>query len=147
MCPEFQTELVGSELSARVLARATGPRPCARGAAADTMARQGRGGPRSRELSTSEGDGAPLCCAVAKRECARRARVAAAARVARAGAVVGVSIFAHSVPESFGAFDAAFMTLFYVTGGDPWPDALPKNNEDGWAYRTILHSAHKMTML
>ena len=47
-----------------------------------------------------------------------------------AGAVVGVSLLSHSVPEAFGAFDAAFMTLFYVTGGDPWPDSLPKNNED-----------------
>ena len=45
--------------------------------------------------------------------------------------MVGVSLFAKSVPESFGSFDSAFMTLFYVTGGDPWPDAVPKYNEDG----------------
>ena len=27
----------------------------------------------------------------------------------------------------------AFITLFYVTGGDPWPEALPRANEDGSA--------------
>ena len=29
-------------------------------------------------------------------------------------------------PEHFGVFDKAFITLFYVTGGDPWPESLPK---------------------
>ena len=45
---------------------------------------------------------------------------------------MGVSIFSKSAPEAFGAFDAAFMTLFYVTGGDPWPDSLQKNQVVGW---------------
>ena len=58
-------------------------------------------------------------------------RLRCASVCGRAGAVVGVSLFAKSVPESFGSFDSAFMTLFYVTGGDPWPDAVPKYNEDG----------------
>ena len=29
-------------------------------------------------------------------------------------------------PEHFDVFDKAFITLFSVTGGDPWPDTLPK---------------------
>ena len=29
-------------------------------------------------------------------------------------------------PEHFGAFDATFLTLFYVTGGELWPETLPK---------------------
>ena len=29
-------------------------------------------------------------------------------------------------PEHFEVFDKAFITLFYVTGGDPWPETLPK---------------------
>ena len=48
-----------------------------------------------------------------------------------AGAVVGVSVFSETAPINFGSFDAAFLTLFYVAGGDPWPDELPKFNEDG----------------
>ena len=28
-------------------------------------------------------------------------------------------------------FDTAFVTLFHVTGGDPWPETLPSYNEDG----------------
>ena len=47
------------------------------------------------------------------------------------GAVVGVSFFSESTPLYFGSFEGAFLTLFYVAGGDPWPDALPKFNEDG----------------
>ena len=63
---------------------------------------------------------------------AARARAHTHTHTQCAGAVVGVSIFSKSAPEAFGAFDAAFMTLFYVTGGDPWPDSLQKNKEDGW---------------
>ena len=66
-----------------------------------------------------------------RNSCQDCVRAHARVRLCRAGAVVGVSLFSHSVPEAFGAFDVAFMTLFYVTGGDPWPDSLPKNNEDG----------------
>ena len=50
-----------------------------------------------------------------------------------AGAVVGVAMFSGVAPDNFAVFDRAFLTLFYVTGGDPWPDALPKFNEDGSA--------------
>ena len=28
--------------------------------------------------------------------------------------------------------------LFYVTGGDRWPDALQKNNEDGYRRGTVV---------
>ena len=50
-----------------------------------------------------------------------------------AGSVVGVVLFSTVAPDNFAVFDRAFLTLFYVTGGDPWPDALPKFNEDGSA--------------
>ena len=49
----------------------------------------------------------------------------------RAAAVMGASFFGDVAPDNFATFDAAFVTLFYVTGGDPWPDSLPKYNEDG----------------
>ena len=29
-------------------------------------------------------------------------------------------------------FDKAFVTLFHITGGDPWPDAMGSFNEDGY---------------
>ena len=68
----------------------------------------------------------------ARRQLPPRA-VTAARRRRRAGAaaVMGVSFFGAAAPENFATFDAAFMTLFYVTGGDPWPDTLPKHNDDG----------------
>ena len=50
----------------------------------------------------------------------------------RPGAVVGVTIFSKVDPQHFGAFDSAFLTLCYVTGGDPWPDSLPKASRGGW---------------
>ena len=50
---------------------------------------------------------------------------------ALAGAVVGVTVFSKIDPGHFGAFDAAFLTLCYVTGGDPWPDSLPKVRGEG----------------
>ena len=43
-----------------------------------------------------------------------------------AAAVVGVVLFSSVAPDNFAVFDRAFLTLFYVTGGDPWPDALHK---------------------
>ena len=42
-------------------------------------------------------------------------------------------MFAEIDPEHFGVFDKAFITLFFVSGGDPWPETLPKTNEDGSA--------------
>jgi hypothetical protein len=50
-----------------------------------------------------------------------------------AAAVLAVTLFAEEVSERFGYFDAAFLTLFLVTAGDPWPEALPLHNEDGTA--------------
>ena len=43
-----------------------------------------------------------------------------------AAAVVGVVLFSSVAPDNFAVFDRAFLTLFYVTSGDPWPDALHK---------------------
>ena len=51
----------------------------------------------------------------------------------QSAAVIGSSFFGTADPDNFATFDAAFVTLFYVTGGDPWPDSLPKHNEDGTA--------------
>ena len=52
--------------------------------------------------------------------------------------MVGVSAFSASAPENFATFDLAFTTLFYVTGGDPWPDSLPKargrEREKAWTF-------------
>ena len=42
-------------------------------------------------------------------------------------------LFSSVAPDNFAAFDRAFLTLFYITGGNSWPDALPKFNEDGTA--------------
>ena len=42
-----------------------------------------------------------------------------------------MSLMSKMAPDNFRTFGPAFMTLFYVTGGDPWPDSLPKYNEDG----------------
>ena len=50
-----------------------------------------------------------------------------------AAAVVAVTLFGRIAPDDFGVFDKALITLFYVTGGDPWPEALPRVNEDGTA--------------
>ena len=46
-------------------------------------------------------------------------------------AVVAVSLFGSAAPENFEVFDKAFVTLFHVTSGDPWPETLPSLNEDG----------------
>ena len=46
---------------------------------------------------------------------------------------MGVTVFSRTAPQTFGDFGLAFLTLFYVTGGDPWPEELPKYNEDGSA--------------
>ena len=51
----------------------------------------------------------------------------------RAGAVVGSAVFGQQAPEHFGAFDVAFLTLFHVGAGEPWPDELPWINSDGSA--------------
>ena len=51
--------------------------------------------------------------------------------------MVGVSIFSASAPVEFGSFEAAFVMLFYVAGGDPWPESLAKFNEDGTVDWTV----------
>ena len=49
-----------------------------------------------------------------------------------ADAIVGVAFFSDSAPEQFGIFGRGFVSLFRVTGGDPWPDAaLPLLGENG----------------
>ena len=50
-----------------------------------------------------------------------------------AGAVMAVAIFGQEAPEHFGVFDVAFLTLFHVTAGEPWPEDLPRLNSDGSA--------------
>uniref|UniRef100_A0A7S0MVB5 EF-hand domain-containing protein n=2 Tax=Cryptomonas curvata TaxID=233186 RepID=A0A7S0MVB5_9CRYP len=49
------------------------------------------------------------------------------------GAVIGVALFGEETPEYFGVFDLAFLTLFHVTTGEPWPHELPRLNADGSA--------------
>jgi hypothetical protein len=44
-----------------------------------------------------------------------------------------VAIFGEAVPESFATFDISLFTLFLVTAGEPWPEAMPRLNEDGTA--------------
>jgi hypothetical protein len=46
---------------------------------------------------------------------------------------VAVNLFGEVDPEHFEVFDKAFITLFFVTAGDPWPETLPKLREDGSA--------------
>jgi hypothetical protein len=46
---------------------------------------------------------------------------------------VAVNLFGAVDPEHFEVFDKAFITLFFVTAGDPWPESLPKLREDGSA--------------
>mmetsp|Transcript_52853 Transcript_52853/g.139104 ORF Transcript_52853/g.139104 Transcript_52853/m.139104 type:complete len:648 (+) Transcript_52853:92-2035(+) len=47
------------------------------------------------------------------------------------GAVHSVSVFGERYPEHFGMFDVAFVTLFFVTAGEPWPDEVRELTEDG----------------
>ena len=52
-----------------------------------------------------------------------------------------MGLFGEAAPAEFGVFDRALITLFCVTGGDPWPDALPKTREDGSANWTVAGCA------
>ena len=61
------------------------------------------------------------------------ARLQVDKRQTRAGAVIAVAIFGQEAPDYFGVFDVAFLTLFYVTAGEPWPDELQRLNSDGSA--------------
>ena len=64
-----------------------------------------------------------------------------------AGAVVGVVMFSNVDPDNFAVFDRAFLTLFYIAGGDPWPDSLPKFNEDGSANWVVAAYIMGYTMI
>ena len=48
-----------------------------------------------------------------------------------AGAVISVTLFGSMAPDSFGVFDSALLSLFYVTSGEPWPAELETHNSDG----------------
>ena len=60
---------------------------------------------------------------------------------------MGASFFGDVAPDNFATFDAAFVTLFYVTGGDPWPDSLPKYNEDGTTNWEVLCELYSLNSL
>ncbi len=55
-----------------------------------------------------------------------------------AGAVVAVALLGEQMPDYFGTFDVAMFTLFSVTGGEPWPESLPRLNEDGTANGVVM---------
>jgi hypothetical protein len=62
-----------------------------------------------------------------------------------AGAVFAVSLFGRLVPESFAAFDLAFFTLFRVTAGEPWPEAVKLAGEDGMADWSVAAFSFPLT--
>ena len=45
--------------------------------------------------------------------------------------ILGVSLFADVAPNDFGVFMRAFITMFRVASGDPWPESLVLVLEDG----------------
>jgi hypothetical protein len=38
-----------------------------------------------------------------------------------ADSILGFSLFKDSSPEDFGRFNRAFITMFRIASGDPWP--------------------------
>ena len=52
--------------------------------------------------------------------------------------MVAVSLLGEAMPDYFGTFDVAAFTLFSVTGGEPWPETLPRLNEDGTANWAVM---------
>ena len=56
-------------------------------------------------------------------------RVSDTAVTATAASVVAVAVFGAA--DGLDVFDKAFTTLFYTAAGDPWPDTLPRLNDDG----------------
>jgi hypothetical protein len=51
--------------------------------------------------------------------------------IARADCILGVTFFGDAAPDSFGAFDRAFITMFRVAAGEPWPwEQLPAKADD-----------------
>mmetsp|Transcript_49787 Transcript_49787/g.130995 ORF Transcript_49787/g.130995 Transcript_49787/m.130995 type:complete len:431 (+) Transcript_49787:34-1326(+) len=47
------------------------------------------------------------------------------------GAVLAVSMFGSEYQDQFAMFDLAFVTLFFVTAGEPWPESVRELTEDG----------------
>jgi len=45
--------------------------------------------------------------------------------------VHAVSAFGERYPEQFAVFDTAFVTLFFVTAGEPWPEQIRELTEEG----------------
>ena len=56
-------------------------------------------------------------------------------------------LFSSVAPDNFAVFDRAFLTLFYVAGGEPWPESLPKFNEDGTANWVVAAYIMGYTMI
>ena len=53
-----------------------------------------------------------------------------------ADSILGVTLFAAEAPQDFAVFTRAFVTMFRVASGDPWPESLALVLEDGetnWA--------------
>ena len=61
--------------------------------------------------------------------------------------MVAVSLFGNISPENFEVFDKAFVTLFHVTSGDPWPETLPSFNEDGTVNWLVTGFVFAYTMI
>ena len=61
--------------------------------------------------------------------------------------MVAVSLFGSTAPDSFEVFDKAFVTLFHVTSGDPWPETLPGFNEDGTVNWLVTSFVFAYTMI
>ncbi len=51
---------------------------------------------------------------------------------------MAVSLLGETMPDYFGTFDVAAFTLFSVTGGEPWPESLPRLNDDGSANWVVM---------
>ena len=61
--------------------------------------------------------------------CSCAPRVSDTAVPATAASVVAVAEFGAA--DGLDVFDKAFTTIFYTAAGDPWPDTLPRLNDDG----------------
>ena len=48
-----------------------------------------------------------------------------------ADAILGVSLFSDSSPDTFGKFNRAFITMFRLTAGETWVDAVPAVLDNG----------------
>ena len=60
-----------------------------------------------------------------------------------ADAILGVSLFANEAPNDFGVFMRAFITMFKVASGDPWPESLVlvlEGGETNWTASAYMCS-------